>query len=192
MRSDRTVEPVEPVRASLLTSDLRTFILQQINIQIPPKLCRNQTNNNNSQTTPGPEVAAEKCVGFYGAKVCSTFSCLPGEHRVCPLNLPFRDWLIVAVQSCRLSYLRCFSPSLIESSVTATLCLKIAHRPLLPRRDLEPSARTQVRNGGNVRRDWLLKHGTSNALVHWSPLWLHLFSELWSSREKDRGRGRKR
>lgn len=97
--SERTVEPV---RASLPTIDLRTFILQQINIQFTPhkkktqktKNCVASKNNNDSKTTPGPEVteiAAEKCGGFPGAKVCSALSCFPGEHRVCPLKLPSCD-----------------------------------------------------------------------------------------------------
>lgn len=61
----------------------------------PLKNCVASKNNNiNSKTTPGPEVAeiaAEKCGGFHGAKVCSALSCFPGEHRVCPLKLPSRD-----------------------------------------------------------------------------------------------------
>lgn len=108
-----------------------------------------------SKTTQGSEGGAgatEKRGGFHGAKVCSPPARFPGEHRVRPLQLPSRDWLSrsSAAQSSGLSYLRRFSPGLIESSVTATLCLKIAARPplpllLLPRRAERPGAERTAR-----------------------------------------------
>lgn len=105
---------------------------------------------------------------------------------------------IAAVQSSRLSNLRSFSPSPIESSVTATLCLKIAPRPLLlPRTAERPGAeRTHVSpikrgvGGGNVRRGRLLKHGTANALMRRTPLTLRVVnSEVRSSGEREEGGG---
>lgn len=175
-----------------MTSELRTFILQQKkkkkqqNIQVPSRPSQKQWKESNNYNQlknytrsrgrrrcrrVARKVPRRKSLQLVGVVSWRAPRVPAGAAIPCPAAQ------IATVRSSRLSYLRWFSPSPIESSAAATLCLKIAPRPLLPRTADRPGverthARTRVRKRGVGGRKRALRliikiwHGECTDALH--------------------------